>query len=423
MGVIFDKILGRLRQSDASSIAPIEITYNDLDTLKNNSELAVGYSYKITDRGGQGIITKALSINELARKCTRFMNCPTSYTPSGTFLGVWNNGLVPALNDTVVWGGRVWIQNNKASAGALFNFEAGAQFGKESSLWYVNGDVTSVIILGNPIKIEGREYSVDGFYHDGEHIVDYVEFSGGKTFFTWADYTMPPDFELSGNVPTTYPMQTVLSQGTIVVPDPNVGTAIDDFTLDANWELVEVPYGETNANYVLKQFEIWYDFNNDWIELQKDGSGNEVGIDFATKQDWGFDYNPADVTDWMYSGGLFYGNKVKLGWFNNSAMGYFNSNEGFGSISNNTSGDIYSNKQKNGDDAEFIVGNITPDIINNNNCKTITYNKNNGAISDNDCVSIDNNPVTVNNIINNNGNVVINASAIVGDISDPITNK
>jgi len=102
----------------------------------------------------------------------------------------------------------------------------------------------------------------------------------------------------------------------------------DDITISAGFTLIhKVGDPFSSIAYVEKEFEVVYDFENDWVEQQRDGSGNVVGMDFFSWQEIvGYSYNPCDCADWNYatSGRLFFNNKATT-------------------LMNNASGSIYNN--------------------------------------------------------------------------------
>lgn len=78
----------------------------------------------------------------------------------------------------------------------------------------------------------------------------------------------------------------------------NIGTRESDIELDAtNWE----PVAKSSfmaGEYVEKNFQVTYDFANDWIEQQRSGKGVLVGISHALRTLLGYTNNPVDATDW-----------------------------------------------------------------------------------------------------------------------------
>jgi len=204
------------------------------------------------------------------------------------------------------------------------------------------------------------------------------------------------------------------------------GTASSIVALDSNWTLVDKTTF-SNGEYEQKQFSIIYDFDNDWIQKQWDGYGNEVGVD--NKDNTTFDiilgaynikYNPCDVTDWNLSknlinypsDGLTYSamtnNICPFGIFNNVNLPSFSSD--LITIQDNQCNTINSNRSK------FIVHNHIAYDITRNTWGSIGYNTNNGSIIGN--INFNSgNFITYNR---NNGHI---ASNTTGNISDPIVDK
>lgn len=95
-----------------SGVSLVEITYDDLSSLKSSDDLVIGTDYKIIDRGDQGIIVKAISKNNLSVNGKRIMNCPIDYTGGNdingiTIFGVFKKNTIYS-NCLVIWGGLYW---------------------------------------------------------------------------------------------------------------------------------------------------------------------------------------------------------------------------------------------------------------------------------------------------------------------------
>jgi hypothetical protein len=204
----------------------------------------------------------------------------------------------------------------------------------------------------------------------------------------------------------------------------NIGTAIDDVTLSADW--VVIPKDSfANHEYIEMLFGCQYDFTNDCFVKQWDNKNNI--ITYSLTED---SYNGCNITDWNYatSGYRFE---------SNSAHSIFN-NSISGDIAFNTSFLICNNKSN----VTSISYNNVPNIINNNNVgdiitnfglfeiwdntnaggiygnhviSQIYSNSNTGAIYDNYCYDISSNENTgyiSNNY--NNGSISLNSNG--GDI-------
>lgn len=98
-----------------------------------------------------------------------------------------------------------------------------------------------------------------------------------------------------------------------------VSSSINDANLDpTDWTKISKTI---SVYYEERQFNIRYDFNNDWIELQKDDYGNECGIDYVSfSQGYASDFNTTDLTDWNLtrSSNFIFANNKGLGYWNNS---------------------------------------------------------------------------------------------------------
>lgn len=203
----------------------------------------------------------------------------------------------------------------------------------------------------------------------------------------------------------------VISEGDLVIwgglvwknLDGNIGTKVDDITLNPeSWEIIPKA-SFTNHEYVPKLFGVYYDFENDWISSQWDEKNNKFGVEF--NNDRAFTFNPVDISDWnwAYIGGPHYfSDNFCIGiWNNPSNGGLFD----HASITWNhlISGAIYQN---------YING-----VIEYNTCEgDIGINTIYSSINNNSCIGgiinnlVDENDIGVNNISFNN-----NSGAITGN--------
>lgn len=237
-----------------------------------------------------------------------------------------------------------------------------------------------------------------------------------------------------------------------------VGTAIDDLTLNpAHYTVIAKPaYGLTSINYSVLQFNILYDFENDWIQKQWDEKGNIVGYrnsEIAVYYEC-VGFNPVDITDWNIDiDSWFYNNDVPGGFYNNVVEEFYNNKtEGAGIFrnyaryvfNNSTVGDknhiklnvmtqdIYDNKNTTGifgNTGDNIYENSNCVISNNSNCLTIVRNVNCVINSNTDFVAISRNfdygieantgsglDAVINYNIPKDGNSTIKGNAIIGAI-------
>ncbi len=206
------------------------------------------------------------------------------------------------------------------------------------------------------------------------------------------------------------------------------GTASTILSLDSNWTLVDKTTF-SNGEYEQKQFNILYDVDNDWIQKQWDGYGNEVGVDNKDNAVFnGFlnppyyvKYNPCDITDWNLSKNMIYftlsgftystmsGNKCPFGIFNNVEIPTFGG--GVIQIINNKCNLIIENR------SSFITENNIKYNIINNVYRGLHQNSNNGGIESN--ISFGTSDFIYYNV--NNGNIYNNTGG--GDIEDTQVNK
>jgi hypothetical protein len=190
-----------------------------------------------------------------------------------------------------------------------------------------------------------------------------------------------------------------------------VGSVVSDKELDiTNWELV-TKASFTDGEYVEMVFDVDYDFENDWINQQRDQKGNVIGIDYASNaNEFSFTYNPVDLTDWNFASRtdtcLFMNNK-SAGIFNTPFALYIYKNNVHSLIHDNTCGDIYNNEVNNSisgnsNQGEISGNNVINSISGNSNVGSISLNiaeaivdnSNNGDIYKNNCYSINDNSNT-----------------------------
>ena len=181
----------------------------------------------------------------------------------------------------------------------------------------------------------------------------------------------------------------------------NSGSELDEITLDAEWleQVVTTP-----IVYKIRGFLITYDFDDDWILSQTDGS-NIIGGLVQSKWNsvYGFAWNPCDRTDWNMT------QSPSHSFYNNKSVYILNNrvNEIVGNscltiygnysyaISYNISNDIYNNYIDSAsiynNECVYIYENDLENDIALNKVRTINNNSNNGAIDNNFGDSINNN--------------------------------
>jgi len=195
-----------------------------------------------------------------------------------------------------------------------------------------------------------------------------------------------------------------------------IGTASNDYTLDAvNW--VVVPKASfSNNEYVEKIFAVNYDFTNDWIEKQWDSFGNVFGITYDHAQTYGYTFNPCDVSDWNCSipSTMYFWNNKCVGVWNNVSNSITNNNIS-GAIFDNNSADIYNNSNK-GDISNNVA--VPGGIYNNSNAGAIISNDSVFIISNNtNAGDISSNNLDFNEIIFNSNRGTIGGNTCAGHIS------
>ena len=157
----------------------------------------------------------------------------------------------------------------------------------------------------------------------------------------------------------------------------NVGSAVSQYALDAEWSVVGKDSFTTE--YVEVEMVIKYDLTNNWVEKQYDKNNNIVGISYEDAVLLALtNENPCDISDWNYQSTgqaiFMIENNVPRGFYNNICNLYYNfcmgiwDNRISGNISTNvTNKNIYSNTNSG-------------DINNNNNIGDIYLNSCNGSI-------------------------------------------
>lgn len=239
--------------------------------------------------------------------------------------------------------------------------------------------------------------------------------------------------------------------------DGAVGSSSGDLALDADWVKVGKDTFSDNE-YIEKVFYVEYDFENDWIGIQRDDRGNQFGAPYISGSD-----NYSDLSDWNFvtkddafsnneclfflnnridrahgnklTGSIYYGikNNITVSITENTCEGSIDGNIVGGSIFNNSNIDDIIDNDVTGDIAYNSCGggieeNIGPnDIMNNSNTLGIAsnvhdgdiiYNRNNGYIQN--CTGSSGFSVQNNT---NNGNINNPAGLSSGNITDTIVNK
>ena len=404
------------------------ITYSDLSTLKTAGGLTPGQLYIITDRGDQGIIISAIDDSNLSIIGTRIMNCPaaTFYTVAGINLGVWYSGLTPTAGDKVVWGGKVWT-NNAGSVGTATNdttLSADWTVVAKPSYGASNASYDTLIF---DIKYD----------FDNDWISEQSDDRGNifGTFFGNPNYSSLNPVDISdwndsniianictgvwNNITTTVSKIWGnknfghISNNRCTGRSANIRSNSNDGNISSNSNLGAISYnsnagditGNTNTGLISlnsNDGDITSNSNTTLGSIIRNSNTGDISLN---SNDGIINYNSnAGAITSNSNIGIIDGNANNGGIFSNtSTVTDITKNSNIGSINSNSNTGI-------------ISSNANLGVISlNANIGDIVYNSNNGFIS--------NNTSTVTNITNNINNGDINASAIVGNITDTIVNK
>lgn len=104
------------------------MTYAQLTAAMAANELICGTQIRITDRGDQGIIVRAISSNQIDPTGVRLMNVPIDYSPGATIGGLLNRGIyyqgmAVAASDLAIWGGFFWINQTGLVGNPISNIQ------------------------------------------------------------------------------------------------------------------------------------------------------------------------------------------------------------------------------------------------------------------------------------------------------------
>lgn len=311
----------------AASQISTELTYAEITAAIASNSLTIGAIYKITDRGDRGLFFQALASNRLSHRGTRLMLCPARYSNSevdangNSWKGVWNNAKTAAVNDLMIWGGKVW----KNLTGAIGN-----------SLNETSLDAT------NWVLIPKTSFSNN----------EYVELEFGVQYDVTNDW-IEKQWDSSGNV-----------------------FGLDYLSQDWWW-------GDYSVNFC--DISDWnYSANNDDIVMFNNITmavwNNSCQSIYSNKNNWGVgnNSNSGEIHSNANSREITY-NKCTGDINNNTNNGTIFDNINSGGISyNRNNGDI----KNNGNNGSISYNNNNGDIffLDNNNTN-VTYNTNNGYVA------------------------------------------
>ncbi len=240
-----------------SSSGIITVTKAALDVLIANGTLVVGKTYNITDAdvnlyGGTSIFLEAVSTSKISQTGTGLFYNPI-YNQNDNHNGVWNLYIYPTMTNLVGQFATGEFVETDNSATGIYLADGFVQYtdGNWMAATSMTGSSGATCDISDGTNIS---YAID----------DTVIYGGKK----WINTT------------------------------GNNGDKLDDFTLDAEWDVI--PFDDTNYNLVAEPIE--YDVDNDLIIYRKDKSGNEVRtskttIDYFT-DNLGLNQNPIKYLQW-----------------------------------------------------------------------------------------------------------------------------
>jgi hypothetical protein len=280
-------------------------------------------------------------------------------------------------------------------------------------------DLTTTLIPGDLLLV-GQLYKIDteGFgvgYDAGIYLyaisTNELNRNGVRIVYTPRDYA-PGNVDIFGNYwlgvwNTSSGFVASIAVGRLCIwggrvwsnTTGSVGTATDDFNLDANWSVIE-KNSFTNGEYTTIQTSIVYDYVSNWV-TQQTYNNNVVGVLNGV-----LGTNPCDITDWNVP--TLFNNIVPYGIYNNAYLTIIDNKALL--IKNNVDvvGSSVINKNIcavyiSDNSCASISYNINNSVLNNTNNNSITYNTNNGTIVSNSNTGI----ITQNN---NNGDIDSNSN-------------
>lgn len=434
----------------------VEVTKSQLDTLISNSQLQLGISYKITDRGDRGITLKAISNNQLSLEGIRNMLCPKSYIvgslDTNSWKGVWNISKTAVADDLFIWGGLVWKNLTGAIGTSL------SEIALDATNWvvipkasFVNNEYIELIfsvlydydadwILEQYDK-KGNTFGLSKERYDeylsalGANPVDITDWnftdddvtdrflSDNKCVGVWNN---KEDIKILGNFCTgqisgnRFTASGKIISGNIIggtygnIKDNNIGSDISgnyclSITGNTNTSSIDANYvtgpiaNNSNTSYIRA--------NSGCDSISNNSNGGRIAWNVTTGGSIVSNTNGGSIE-------TNFANNIN----SNANTGQIISNKNMSDISSNTS--AVTTISNNGNTGSISSNSITG---------AISSNKNNGAISSNTGIgnitsNINNGFITSNtlggfNITVNINNGDITGATLIADISDAIVNK
>lgn len=401
----------------------VSTTYLSLKTLYDAGNLVPGAIYKITDytsayRSGEPIWIEAVTNKNFSNEGLRQMRIVknTYYTVSGANKGVWKNTLSVAVNNIVVWGGRVF-KNLTGSVGSSTND------------WTLDATNWLPIALNDNTYYEDKIFDIKFTFYD---------FDFGGFYIT----------EQSDN------MGNVICNDNGAVWGDDAGLSMTDWgNINIINNKVKVGIYNNSNNGIISGNKI-YGFisknsNSGQISNNSNGGGIHSNSNGGVIQN---NSNNGDIFN-NSNGGQISNNSNKDGISSNTNTGgiYANSNVGFissnsnigditlnsnlGSIDGNSNGGQINNNsnadfiQNNSNGGQISLNSNTGGIYDNSNGTNIYANSNLGSISANSNTNIINYNSNAGNIQSNtnkisqisknsnNGDITANTSALTGPFS------
>jgi hypothetical protein len=386
-------------------------TYNDLNSLRVTSSLIPGATYFVNDINLyipylNSIIVKAESAQVISDSATTLQYCPKSYSIGAmpNFIGMWRSTLTPAINDTVIWGAKVF--RNKTGNVGFDN----SNYDLDSINWeFISFTDTNF-------------YAIKNF----EVLFDFVNIRIYQQSDRFGNFCKTNTFGPNSCVANDW-NQLIYFNNNIELFINNIATGIQNNNCrTVNYNTLSGSMFN-NIVYEINNNTCSTLYQNNCNNIQSNICVNEISLNRCNVYQ-----NVALAINQNTNSGEIYFNNISGNIFRNTNAGNINNNSNGGNIelnsnngsitANTNTNAIRSNKnngviQNNGSNVTLIEHNgNTGSILGNNNNGTILHNNNNGNIANNTCLAITNNYCGGN--LSNNSNI---GNISGNNIGGPIT--